>query len=91
MAQGEELEWGRARQGLVPDFRLRLSTPDGPSDRLAELKFISAGVSWFPRGVRGKGTDRRAAGLPNNYTITHLMAEQGPWSGDFRAMANLRV
>ena len=34
---------------------------------LAELKFVSAGVTWFPRGVRGKGTDRRAAGLPQLY------------------------
>ena len=65
--QGEHLEWGRARQGLVPDFRLRLPTPDGLTDHLAELKFIGAGVSWFPRGVAGKGTDRRAAGLTKLY------------------------
>ena len=25
--QGQDLEWGRARQGLVPAFRLRLPTP----------------------------------------------------------------
>ena len=31
------------------------------------LKFIGAGVSWFPRGVTGRGTDRRANGLPNLY------------------------
>ena len=63
VAQGENLEWGRARQGLVPDFKLRLPTPEGLTDHLAELKFIGAGVSWFPRGVRGKGCDRRANGL----------------------------
>ena len=65
--RGESLEWGRARQGLVPDFKIRLPTPEGLTDHLAELKFIGAGVSWFPRGVRGKGTDRRAAGLPLLY------------------------
>jgi hypothetical protein len=62
--RGDSLDWGRARQGLVPDFKIRLPTPEGLTDDLAELKFIGAGVSWFPRGVRGKGTDRRAAGLP---------------------------
>ena len=67
LAQGEALEWGRARQGLIPDFRLSLPTPGGLTDSLAELKFISAGVSWFPRGTKGKGTDRRAAGLPQLY------------------------
>ena len=63
----QELEWGRARQGLVPDFRLRLPTPGDLSDSLAEMKFISAGVSWYPRGVKGKGSDRRAAGLQQLY------------------------
>ena len=65
--RGDSLEWGRARQGLIPDFKIRLPTPEGLTDHLAELKFISAGVSWFARGVRGKGTDRRAAGLPLLY------------------------
>ena len=58
--EGGDLEWVRARQGLVPDFRLRLPTPEGPRDCLAELKVFSAGVSWFPRGVEGRGTDKRA-------------------------------
>ena len=65
--RGDSLEWGRARQGLVPDFKIRVPTPEGLSDHLAELKFIGAGVTWFPRGVRGKGTDRRASGLPLLY------------------------
>ena len=64
---GDSLEWGRARQGLVPDFKIRLPTPEGLTDHLAELKFVSAGVSWFPRGVRGKRIDRRASGLPLLY------------------------
>ena len=65
--QGGELQWARARQGLVPDFRIRLPTPEGPSDCLAELKIISAGVTWHPRGVKGKSVERRAAGLAGYY------------------------
>ena len=52
-AQGasQKLEWGRARQGLVPDFRIHLLThdADGPTDSLAELKVIGAGVSCIYR------------------------------------------
>ena len=40
VSQGETLQWGRARQGLVSDFRIRLPTPEGLSDQLAELKFV---------------------------------------------------
>ena len=32
--RGDSLEWGRARQGLVPDFKLRLPTPEGLTDHL---------------------------------------------------------
>ena len=66
---GGDLEWGRSRQGLIPDFRLRLPTPEGTNDSLAELKVISAGVTWYPRGVDGRGTDRRAARLPYLYKM----------------------
>ena len=66
-AQGEDLEWGRARQELIPDFRLRLHHPGGLTNTLVELKFVSAGENWFPRGVAGRGSDRRANGLPNLY------------------------
>ena len=52
---------------MITDFRLRLPSPGGLTDHLAELKFVVAGVSWFQRGVAGKGTDRRANGLPNLY------------------------
>ena len=64
---GGDLEWGRSRQGLIPDYRLRLPTPEGNSDCLAELKFVSAGVTWFPRGVQGRGTDRRSGLLQSEY------------------------
>jgi hypothetical protein len=51
----------------VPDFQFLLSSPEGPTKCLAELKIISAGKTWFPRGVVGKGTDRRAGRLTNEY------------------------
>ena len=65
--QGGDLEWARARQGLVPDYRLRLPTPQGPTDVLAELKVIGAGITWHPRGRKGTGVERRAATLPGCY------------------------
>ena len=52
---------------MIPDFRLQLPTPEGLVGHLAELKFISAGTTWFPRGVAGRGTDRRAGGLQQIY------------------------
>ena len=67
---GGELHMARARQGKVPDFRFLLPTPDGPNNCLAELKVISAGKTWFPRGTAGKGTERRADKLEAEYERT---------------------
>ena len=67
MEEGGELQWGRARQGKVPDFKFVLPSPEGPTPCLAELKTISAGKSLYPRGVKGKGVDRRATRLPAEY------------------------
>ena len=67
LEEGGELQWGRARQGKVPDFKFLLPSPEGPVSRLAELKIISAGKTWYPRGVAGKGTKRRAAALTAEY------------------------
>ena len=63
--EGEDLHWGRARQGLIPD--LQTQTPPRATDSLPELKFVSAGVTWFPWGKDGKGTDRRADKLPAEF------------------------
>ena len=41
--EGGELQWGRARQGAVPDFKILMQTPEGPVPHLAELKCINAG------------------------------------------------
>ena len=65
--EGGELQWRRARQGVIPDYKFMLNTPNGPESSLAELKIISAGKSRYPRGVIGKGTDRRAALIPKEY------------------------
>ena len=92
---GGELQWGRARQGLVPDFRLRLPTPDGPSDSLAELKICGAGKTWYPRGREGRGTDRRSRGLAGLYReslsmtagfMGHCHTKLGPWSRGWSPM-----
>ena len=65
--EGGELQWSRQRQGKVPDFKFLLETPDGPTPCLAELKFINAGKTWYPRGTQGKGTERRAGKLEKEY------------------------
>ena len=61
--EGGDLQLARSRQGLVPDFRLCLPTPQGPSDCLAELNCIGAGVLWHPAGREGTGVEERAATL----------------------------
>ena len=65
--EGGELQWGRSRQGAVPDFKLLMPTPEGPIPRLAELKCINAGKTWYPRGEAGKGVVKRAAKLTYEY------------------------
>ena len=67
LEEGGELQGARARQGLVPDFRLSLPSPQGPTDCLAELKIIGAGVSGHPPGRKGTGVVKRAAGLEGGY------------------------
>ena len=43
VAMGEEEELQRGRQGLLPDFRLKVPSPAGePEYQLAELKIIGA-------------------------------------------------
>ena len=64
---GGELQFARQRNGLCPDFKLRLPSADGPRDTLGELKFISAGVSRYPLGSSVKAVDVRAKTLPGTY------------------------
>ena len=51
----------------MPDYKFLLASPEGLTPRLAELKVISAGKSWFPRRKAGKGTEKRAARLTWEY------------------------
>ena len=72
MDNEEELERGRGRQGLLPDFRIELPSPAGePTERLAELKIIGAVPRWYPRNGglarKKKGVERRAVPLPSEY------------------------
>ena len=80
LQEGGELGNARARNGKVPDLRYRLPLPpaldaDHPHRRaqghpprlLAELKVISAGPTWYPRGSGEKAVDRRARLLGGEY------------------------
>jgi hypothetical protein len=72
LAEEEELQRGRGRQGLLPDFRFEIPSPAGePQYQLAELKIIGAVEKWYPRsGVlarRSKGVERRVRDLPGEY------------------------
>ena len=72
MGQEEDLERGKGRQGLLPDFMLELPTPIGiPTNTLAELKVIGAVESWYPKNGglarKKKGVERRAVVLPGEY------------------------
>ena len=68
------MEQGRKRQGLVPDFRLRVpgvggGCPQGEEVVLAELKVISCCPTRYLRNpcTLLKAVDRRASTLPNEY------------------------
>ena len=54
-----------------------MPTPDCPIPRLAELKCINAGKTWYPRGEDVKGVVKRAEKLPAEY-------EKKLWTYDTR-------
>ena len=73
MEEEEQLQRGRGRQGLLPDFLLEIPTPEGePELRLAELKMIGAVKNWYPRSGalarRKRGVERRVVPLPGEYS-----------------------
>ena len=80
------LERGRKRQGLVPDFRLRVPVADGRRDGgqlvLAELKIISSCPTRYQRNPRAatKAVDRRAATLPGEY-VKHARSIDQEYGG----------
>ena len=80
LTEEEELQTGRGRQGLLPDFRLDLPGPGagtGPValgnvvSTLAELKVIGAVKTYYPRaGPRArakKGVEVRGDRIPGEY------------------------
>ena len=72
LEQEADLERGRGRQGLLPDFRLEIPSPAGePTQRLAELKIIGAVPKWYPRSGglarKKKAVERRSTPLPAEY------------------------
>ena len=74
LSHKSRLEQGRKRQGLVPDFRVRVpARGQGPQvDELvlAVLKSISSCPTRYKRNPRAttKAVDRRASTLPSEYT-----------------------
>ena len=63
--QEEALHFRRERQGLVPDFLVKLDLENGRKYTLVELKFISAGLSYY--NSKEKQVDIRAKGLQQEY------------------------
>ena len=62
----EALHFYREKQGLVPDFLLKMEGgQQGMRDTLAELKFISAGLTYY--NSKEKQVDIRAKGLQQEY------------------------
>ena len=80
------LEKGRKRQGLVPDFRLRVPVAEGRRAGgelvLAELKVISSCPTRYQRNPRAtvKAVDRRAATLPGEY-VRHARSIDQEYGG----------
>ena len=76
--QEENLQRGRGRQGLLPDFKLDMPGPGaGPGalgnvvSKLAEVKVVGAVESYYPRSGASarakKGVERRAALIHGEY------------------------
>ena len=65
------IEKGRARQTMVPDFKIMIPTQEGRTEpKLYEMKVIFSCPTRYPCNPRpeGKAVDRRAQLLPGEYT-----------------------
>ena len=81
--EGGELQWARARQGKVPDFKFLLNTPEGPAPHLAELKVVSAGkVREFPYPFRLEKEALRCHILPWRPDKPSQLCSHSPSSSD---------
>ena len=66
-AVGGDLQYARDRSGLCPDLKITFANEHGPaSDQLAELKGLSAGLTWY-QAMNRKTVDTRANGLQKEY------------------------
>ena len=88
MGEEEDLQRGRGRQRLFPDFTLEIPSPNGePEYRLAELKMIGAVPKWYPRSgnlARSKrGLERRVVQLPGEFS-NPLAKLDGKYHGTVR-------
>ena len=97
--QDEDLQRGRGRKGLLPDFQLELPTAGGePEYRLAELKIIGAVEKWYPRSevLRGEllfsqmSTETPWLSLTRG-TMILLRARWGLYKGGLRVLAGSSV
>ena len=70
------LDTGRKRQGLVPDFKLRIPTDNGTATSLAELKMITCSDSYYQTGGRVRGVEKRAERLPAEYRTKARKVDQ---------------
>ena len=65
-SNGGDLQSNKDRQGLIPDFLITFPAEHGEaSNNLAELKCISAGLTWYQ--TQQKAVDQRAKLIPNDY------------------------
>ena len=65
-SDGGDLQFNRDKQGLIPDSLITFPSEHGPaSNDLAELKCISAGLTWY--NSNQKAVDQRAKQIPNAY------------------------
>ena len=63
---GGDLQSTKDRQGLIPDFLITFPAEHGEaSNNLAELKCISAGLTWYQS--QQKAVDLKAKQIPNLY------------------------
>ena len=92
------IEKSRARQTMVPDFKIMIPTQEGRTEpKLYEMKVIFSCPTRYPCNPRpeGKAVDRRAQLLPGEYTKTQGMLtpsmvelQEGKlvgWRGSFKA------
>ena len=70
------IESYRDRQGMVPDFKITLTTGGQDRQVLHELKCISSSQSRYRPSWKERGVDKRAEGLHDEYVQKARRADQ---------------